>query len=134
MEYFWHLIVTKWHKIVKNSIAINFSHILILIKGWKFFQAIIYYSFILHLPHPFVKPLTEKCLLTAWYRKPTARIQMWEARGTRTLNWILLKFKTTGNIFSYKNELFLLSWTLMCHISIMQFLHADHKHMIFLHG
>lgn len=53
---------------------------------------------LIHILHPFVKPLTEKRLLNAWYRKPTAGIQMWEAKGTKTLNWILLKPKTTGNI------------------------------------
>lgn len=46
---------------------------------------------ILHLPLPFVKPLTEKCLLTPWYRKTTVGIQMWEARDAKTLNWIVLQ-------------------------------------------
>lgn len=44
---------------------------------------------ILHLPLPFVKTLTEKCLLTAW--KTTVGIQMWEARNTKTLSWTVLK-------------------------------------------
>lgn len=41
---------------------------------------------LIHILHPFVKPPTEKRLLNAWYRKPTAGIQMEEAKGTKTLN------------------------------------------------
>lgn len=54
---------------------------------------------LIHILHPFVKPLTEKRLLNAWYKNPTAGIQMWEAKATKTLNRILLRSKTTGNIF-----------------------------------